>query len=68
MVPGELAQERKDHALEVEKLDKQRENLSTKLAQVERDLQVALRQEQQAHEEDVDRLTKVGTHSEIISW
>ena len=42
----------------MEKLDKQKENILNKLAQVEKDLQLALKQEQQAHEEDIERLSK----------
>ena len=53
-----MARERKEHALECEKLDKQKDNLMNKLAQVEKDLQLALKQEQQAHEEDIERLSK----------
>ena len=53
-----MARERKEHALSVEKLEKQKDNLNTKLAQTEKDLQLALRQEQQAHEEDIERLSK----------
>lgn len=55
---GDIARERKEHALEVEKLDKQKDNILNKLAQVEKDLQLALKQEQQAHEEDIERLSK----------
>ena len=44
--------------IEIEKLERQKENLAQKLAQTEKDLQLALKQEQQAHEEDIDRLTK----------
>ena len=67
---GDIARERKEHALEVEKLDKQKENILNKLAQVEKDLQLALKQEQQAHEEDIERLSKekVGWSVFLTSW
>ena len=42
----------------IEKLERQKENISTKLQQTEKDLQLALKAEQQAHEEDIERLTK----------
>ena len=41
-----------------EKQERAKENLAQKLAQTEKDLQLALKQEQQAHEEDIDRLSK----------
>ena len=44
--------------VEVEKLERAKENTSTKLMQTEKDLQLALKAEQQAHEEDNERMTK----------
>ena len=41
-----------------EKFDFQREDLNRRLSQLERDMQMALTQEKQAHEDDVDRLTR----------
>lgn len=41
-----------------EKFDFQREDLNKRLAQLERDMQMALTQEKQSHEDDVDRLTR----------
>ncbi len=55
---ADVARTRKEMEIEVEKLERQKENLAMKLAQTEKDLQLALKQEQQAHEEDIDRLTK----------
>ena len=55
---AEVQRTRKDMDIEIEKLERQKENLNIKLAQTEKDLQLALKQEQQAHEEDLDRLTK----------
>lgn len=55
---AEVQRTRKEMEIEIEKLERQKENLAQKLAQTEKDLQLALKQEQQAHEEDIDRLTK----------
>jgi hypothetical protein len=41
-----------------EKFDFQREDLNRRLSQLERDMQMALTQEKQAHEDDVDHLTR----------
>ncbi|XP_076086637.1 uncharacterized protein LOC143057256 isoform X1 [Mytilus galloprovincialis] len=41
-----------------EKFDFQREDLNRRLAQLERDMQMAITQEKQAHEDDVDRLSR----------
>ena len=42
--------------IEVEKLERAKDALNNKLQQTEKDLQLSLKQEQQAHEEDVERL------------
>ncbi len=42
--------------VEVEKVERARDSVTNKLQQTEKDLQVALRAEQQAHEEDVERV------------
>lgn len=44
--------------METEKLERQKDNVSGKLLQTEKDLQLALKAEQQAHEEDIERLSK----------
>lgn len=44
--------------VETQKTERQKENLLTKLAQLEKDMQLQLKTEQNAHEEDVERLTK----------
>ena len=44
--------------VEVEKLERAKESTSSKLLQTEKDLQLALKAEQQAHEEDLERMTK----------
>ena len=56
--------------MEIEKLERQKENVSTKLLQTEKDLQLALKAEQQAHEEDLERLTKekVGQALEMVTF
>lgn len=42
----------------MERLERQKEALNTRLLQMEKDLQLALAQEKQAHEEDVERLSR----------
>lgn len=42
----------------IEKQERLRESLAQKLAQTEKDLHLALKQEQQAHEEDVERISR----------
>jgi hypothetical protein len=44
--------------IEVEKLEHQKENLNMRLLQTEKDLKMALKQEQQAHEEDLERVQR----------
>ena len=48
----------KEKDTDLDKYDHGREELQKRLAQLERDMQLALTQEKQAHEEDVDRLSK----------
>ena len=43
---------------DLDKYEHSRDELQKRLAQLERDLQMALTQEKQAHEEDVDRLSR----------
>ena len=40
------------------KLESQKEAISQKLAATEKDFQLALKQEKQAHEEDIERLSR----------
>ena len=58
LVLAEIQRLHKESELSTEKTDRQRESLNLKLQQTEKDLQLALKQEQQAHEEDVERITK----------
>ena len=58
LLSADIARERKEHEIANEKQERAKENLAQKLAQTEKDLQLALKQEQQAHEEDCERLTK----------
>ena len=48
----------KEKDFDLEKYDHSREELQKRLAQVERDMSMALTQEKQAHEEDVDRIMR----------
>ena len=48
----------KEKDSDLDKYDHGREELQKRLAQLERDMQLALTQEKQAHEEDVDRLSR----------
>ena len=44
--------------IETERQERQKENLVHKMNQMEKDLQLALKQEQQAHDEDNERLKR----------
>ena len=43
---------------EIEKLSHKNDGINQKLAQTEKDMTLALKAESQAHEEDVERLTR----------
>ena len=58
MFVAEVAKLHQQIAVNSEKADRMRDVLQQKLAGTEKDLQLALKQEQQAHEEDLERLTK----------
>ena len=55
---GEIARLVKEKDADLDKYDHSREELQKRLAQLERDMQMALTQEKQAHEDDVDRLMR----------
>jgi hypothetical protein len=55
---GEIARLVKEKDSDLDKYDHSREELQKRLAQLERDMQMALTQEKQAHEDDVDRLMR----------
>ena len=55
---GEISRLCKEKDTDLDKYDHSREELQKRLAQLERDMQMALTQEKQAHEEDVDRLSR----------
>ena len=52
----------------VEKLERAKDAVSQKLAQTEKDLQLALKQEQQAHEEDIERMSREKVQMSSISY
>ena len=55
---ADIARTRKEMEVAVEKLERAKDAVSQKLAQTEKDLQLALKQEQQAHEEDIERMSR----------
>ena len=55
-ITADIARVRKEMEMETDKLERQKENLSTKLQQTEKDLQLSLKAEQHSHEEDNERL------------
>jgi Flp pilus assembly protein CpaB len=55
---GEIQKLRKEMEIEIEKQERQKEGLAHKMGQMEKDLQLALKQEQQAHDEDNERLKR----------
>ncbi len=55
---AETARLRKEAEIQNDKQERAKDGLNTKLMQTEKDLQLALRQEQQSHEEDVERISK----------
>ncbi len=44
--------------MEVEKVERSKENANSKFLQAEKDLQMTIKAEQQSHEDDVERLAK----------
>lgn len=55
---GEIHRLIKEKEADLEKFERIKEDLQRRLAQLERDMQLALTQEKQAHEDDVERLVK----------
>jgi len=55
---GEISSLRANLQAEVDKFEKTREGLSSRLQSTESELQTALQNEKTAHEEDVERLTR----------
>ncbi len=58
MYSDECVRVRKEMDVETEKLQRQKEGLNAKMLQTEKDLQLALKAEQQSHEEDLERMNK----------
>ena len=56
--PAEINRLIKEKENDIAKAENQRDELQKRLAQLERDMQMALTQEKQAHEEDSDRLMR----------
>lgn len=54
---AEISRLEKEKAADLERFEHQKDQLNQRLQQLERDSQMALAQEKQAHEEDVERLT-----------
>ncbi len=55
---GEIMKMRKEFDIEAEKLARQRDQVAARLTQTEKDLKLSLQQEQEAHQDDLDRLTR----------
>ena len=58
MFTVELARQRKELEIESTRHQKDLELLNQRMSQAERDSQLALKQRQQAHDEDVERLAR----------
>ena len=54
----DLSRLRKEMEVELAKKDREMEGLNQKMGQEERDSQLALKQREQAHEEDLDRMQR----------
>lgn len=57
-VSGEISRLIKEKEADLEKFERIKEDLQRRLTQLERDMSLALTQEKQAHEDDVERLVK----------
>ena len=57
-VTAEICRLEKEKAADLEKFEHHKDQLNSRLLQLERDSQMALAQEKQAHEEDCERLTQ----------
>ena len=55
---ADISRIRKEMEVAVDKLERQKEAVGMKMLQTEKDLQIALKQETQAHEEDLERMTQ----------
>lgn len=58
MTLGEIQRLMKEKDADLERFEYQRNDLTQRLASLERDMQLALTQEKQAHEEDIERLSR----------
>ena len=58
VISAEIHRIVKEKESDLDRAEHQKEALSSRLQQMERDLQMALAQEKQAHEEDVERLSR----------
>lgn len=57
-ISGEINRLIKEKEADLEKFERIKEDLQRRLAQLERDMSLAITQEKQAHEDDVERLVK----------
>lgn len=57
-VSGEINRLIKEKEADLDKFERIKEDLQRRLTQLERDMSLALTQEKQAHEDDVERLVK----------
>ena len=55
---AEITRLEKEKEADLERFEHQKDQLNSRLKQLERDSQMALAQEKQAHEEDCERLTR----------
>ena len=63
----DLARVRKEMEIEVTKREKDLDLLKQKLSQVERDSQLAVKQREQMHEEETERLIREKVLSQFVS-
>lgn len=63
---GEINRLIKEKEADLEKFEHIKEDLQRRLAQLERDMQLALTQEKQSHEDDVERLVKERVRHSVV--
>ena len=68
MFSADVAKTLKEMEMAVQKLERAKENVAMKLLSTEKDLQLSLKQEQQSHEEDCERLIRERVSYKIIHY
>lgn len=61
-------QTRHEMSAAIEKLERQKESIIVQAMQVEKDLQLRIQQEKNAHEEDIERMSREQVHHSCLNF